>query len=129
LAAAELDDDRARASATRAGAKSSVVGRALPDGVVGVAEWVEVVDRSEWNRLAERLPELIGPYDPSQRLILVGGDGLPLDCSRARVSRRVDAWEVRFFAPAPGTASSPACLFVLPRDAKPVRVTGSGSDR
>jgi hypothetical protein len=118
----ELDDAAPMAQSRAAGLAAAPSGRALPDGVVPRGERREIVARAEWEELATRLPGLVGEFDPSARLILVGAGEQPIDCSGAAVVASSEAWEIRFYSPAPGTATAAGCLFVLPRDGRPVRL-------
>ena len=83
---------------------------------------VEVDDRAGWEGLELAA---LGRYDPARRVVLVGDREDGLECRAAQILALADAYEIRLVRQAPGTErDGHGCAFVLPRDARPVRVVG-----
>ncbi len=141
---AKLDDQRGETSVRRemlgqigaeAGGAASALSPAgppvppivpLPPGIVGPGSLRTIEEREAWEALVfgER-PELLplGPYDPRQRLVLIGGR---LDCSSLRLVSTPEGWEIHAedALRAPDSPSG-GCALALPRDGRPVRVVAS----
>lgn len=110
------------------------IGVGLPPGIVERGQLVEITDEAGWRELltgpAEQLLAVLGEYDPSSRIVLIGPRDRPLDCAHAVVQPTADVYEIRLLAL---VSDSPelghGCAFRLPRDGKTVRVVQLEANR
>ena len=107
-------------------ARRSPVGIAVPAGVVEPGAAREVVDPGDWTEVASRAEaSAIGRYDPALRVVLVGERDGGLDCPASTTVETAAAHEIRLAGAGPDPPrDGHGCAFVLPRDGKPVRLSG-----
>ncbi len=123
----EREMDALRSQVGRSQFFAVPIGVGLPPGVVERGELVEITDEAGWRQLltgpAEQLLPVLGEYDPSSRIVLVGPRDRPLDCAHAVVQPTADAYEIRLLVLAPDSPElGHGCAFRLPLDGKRVRV-------